>query len=368
MKIQFLKEQLAQFGRVSLMALVICGGKVAFAGERGGNGGDAIVCQDSVTLLDHFEMKRRSLTFDLGPSHLSIREKVMVSIQRLKRLEAVRADEIEANAKQMLKDIEGLEKDPTYKTGYLSVEDAVLTDIDDSYELALPEGCIKEQLVIQTKPIFAEDKIYLIRKKYWDRMDNDQKALTVLHESWYRNMLKYEIMDSRFVRYMNGLFASQDAEKLGLSGYLKKLFNAKNVSVFNKNIPPFLFQLNGSIISFEEPNYLSEGKIALSALGGQVIKLGKIGATVENVVMNDNVELLESNYYTPRISVRLSNVDIIQGDEVHIKRNELTGQINMDLFIYRYVFRKVMYSEKSGYSKRAFMTFDKNYNLISIEF
>ena len=42
MKATYLKNQLLQFGKISLLAIALCGSKLAFSGDRGGNGGETI--------------------------------------------------------------------------------------------------------------------------------------------------------------------------------------------------------------------------------------------------------------------------------------------------------------------------------------
>jgi hypothetical protein len=187
------------------------------ANDKGGNGGDAVVCPGKVILLDFHEMKRRNFILDLPGKTLG--EKVESSLNRLSRLDPFSAGILRRFAKELVTGIEvsglGLPAPTLYFT------DDELTDIPDSLEVSLPKDCVKEQLVIQQEPKFPEDPRYTISKKLWDQLDLDQRALTVLHESWYRLFILQGETNSVATRYMNGLFASGTATSLTLPRYIE---------------------------------------------------------------------------------------------------------------------------------------------------
>jgi hypothetical protein len=123
--------------------------------------------------------------------------------------------------------------------------DAILSDVDDSFELSIPAGCKKEQLVTQKAPVFPEDKRYTIAEAIWKNMDLDQRALTVLHESWYRTFIDESATDSRFARYMNGIFASHENLNINFAQYLEKLELAKKIGGFSNLAGQFMFRVQG---------------------------------------------------------------------------------------------------------------------------
>lgn len=52
-----MKTYLKEIGLGTLMALTLFTSKAAIAGERGGNGGDALICPNRIILLDYFELE-----------------------------------------------------------------------------------------------------------------------------------------------------------------------------------------------------------------------------------------------------------------------------------------------------------------------
>ncbi len=220
----------------------------AVAGDKGGNGGDAIVCPDKVILLDYHEMNQRSMVLSLSGS--SMDEKVADVIAKITQVDPDRAHLINFYANELLRDIR--KYDQGQATTNINFTDDVLSDVPDSMEVSIPRGCVKEQLVNQREPVFPQDRRYTIAKSFWDRMDVEQKTLTVLHESWYRTLLLEGAQDSRVARYLNALFASN--EVFSFEEYLEKLKFAARLGSYPGGEVPYSYSLQGNYmrIKFKE--------------------------------------------------------------------------------------------------------------------
>ncbi|MFZ4715238.1 MAG: hypothetical protein ACOYL6_16065 [Bacteriovoracaceae bacterium] len=167
------------------LALTLLGTTSLFAGERAGNGGDAIVCGQKAYLLDYMEAKNRNI--DIHFEQATTRtEMVEVAIKRLAKMDAERAKSYGVLAKEILDDIEILEDGPNQKTKFVAFSNYRLNDIDDSLEsFSVPE-CEKVQLIIQAQPIFPHERLLTINKEVWLKMDATQQAMAVLHEVLYK--------------------------------------------------------------------------------------------------------------------------------------------------------------------------------------
>ena len=179
----------------------------AMAETTVGNGGDLVVCRDSqgniksTEMLDYFEGR------ELRGLHISVNS-AEDALQRLSRLSPRRADRYRTL-------IQNFSANALFKSG---VE---LTDVPDSDHDILLKGCKIEQLAIQRKPVFPEDKLYLVNKDLWDIMSAKDRAGLILHEIIYRDTLDEGKTDSRTARYFNSLISSTEFEALPMKSYLK---------------------------------------------------------------------------------------------------------------------------------------------------
>lgn len=195
------------------------------SGDRGGNGGDAVVCPHSAMLLDTYEMSSRGFTLSL-PGESTV-EKVSVAVERLLKVDPYLGTKLQTYSKEIIDGLNGLNK-------LVRITTDNLVDIPDSLELTLPRGCTLEQMVIQQKPIYSTDPRYIISGRYFGLMDNTNKALTILHEAWYRISLDKEAKDSRFARFMNGVFASAEYANISKIEFLDML---REVTVNSGSFP-----------------------------------------------------------------------------------------------------------------------------------
>jgi hypothetical protein len=149
----------------------------AFAGEGGtvtGNGGDVIVCKDKVMMPDVYEAEQlRKTRLSLGGPKQTVEEKVDIALNRLHRVDPARSFILKLAAKNF-----------TFDARFVS--GVVLRDIDDANDAFIPAGCTREQIAIQNMQVIPHDPFYVINKDLWDRLDNDNKAVLILHEIVFR--------------------------------------------------------------------------------------------------------------------------------------------------------------------------------------
>lgn len=197
---------------------------LAVAETTVGNGGDLVVCRNSqnkitsVELLDYFEARElRGIVADIASTDQAI--------DRLKRLSPKRAERYRAA-------IADFNANALFKSG---VE---LTDVPDSDHDLLPAGCKIEQLAIQRKPQFPEDKLYLINKDLWDLMSARDQAGLKLHEIIYRDTLDAGKTDSKTSRYFNSLISSVDFQQLTGKAYVKIVASVFNATIAAGELQP----------------------------------------------------------------------------------------------------------------------------------
>lgn len=197
--------------------LVSCA--TAWAGEKGGNGGDVIICSDKIELLDSYEARERGMVIRLDGS--TVDEKVRNIISRVAKFDYFVAKRLNAFSEEILKDLTRYRESLDTKLENIFFTDNSLRDVDDSLELMIPAGCRKEQLVIQrvAKTEFDIQQRYIIRKALWDMLDVNNQALTVLHESWLRASVEKGAEDSRFARLMNEYTSSTLMDEVDRDAY-----------------------------------------------------------------------------------------------------------------------------------------------------
>lgn len=207
---------------IGIMILLVA--NFAAAETTVGNGGDLVVCrhQDgsikSVELLDYFEAR------ELRGIHADINS-AAEALDRLKRLSPKRAARYQLAVNEF-------HSNALFKAG---IE---LTDISDSDHDLLPSGCKVEQLAIQRKPQFPEDKLYLINKDLWDLMSARDQAGLILHEVIYRDTLDAGKTDSRTARYFNSIISSQNMNAVTGKEYVKIVANVFNATIAANELQP----------------------------------------------------------------------------------------------------------------------------------
>ncbi len=170
-----------------------------------GNGGDAVVCRDqnnsikSVEIFDYFEARvLREIYVELPDSN-SPENIAIEALNTLKHFSPIRAEKYEKLIREFS---ENMKLVPN------------LVDIPDSGHIAMPDGCGIEQLVVQQKPTFPEDKRFLVNNRLWPNMTDKQKAGMMLHEAFYTEALERSHDDSRKTRYFHSKMVSTDAKNM----------------------------------------------------------------------------------------------------------------------------------------------------------
>lgn len=170
--------------------------QAAFAGDRIGNGGDALVCANvarvPIEMLDTY-MSRETLSLTPGLAYIpgDYKDIVMGLLNRLQMVNPTRAEKYRQWFDRFHDEAEIL-------------PNMTLIDIPDTGAQVIPEGCELKQIAVQrtVEEMFPGDKRYTISKDLWDQMDEFNKAVLVIHELAYRERLDgFWRTDSRYVRY-----------------------------------------------------------------------------------------------------------------------------------------------------------------------
>ncbi|MGE3608127.1 MAG: hypothetical protein AB7I27_00970 [Bacteriovoracaceae bacterium] len=222
-----------------------------------GNGGDAVVCPDRVVLLDYVEMEKRKMTLDLPGK--TMKEKLLAVTARIKKIDLYRGKLVEQYALELESDISKKNAGETNLTQTDFTTD-VLSDVPDSNEITIPAGCKKDQLVTQRTPVFKDDKRYTIADSIWNQLDLNQQTLTVLHESWYRVFINEGATDSRYARYINGTFASEELSTPDIKEYIKRLKLAANIGSFNGQRLYYKIEFQGVVQELYDWHRLKNGE------------------------------------------------------------------------------------------------------------
>ncbi|WP_413558851.1 hypothetical protein [Bdellovibrio sp. HCB209] len=105
-----------------------------------------------------------------------------------------------------------------------------LLPVNDTGLSFIDRGCSLEQLAIQHEPLFDEDSRYFISMRLWEKMEQFDRGIMILHEVLYREALEQNpaLRSSEKIRYFNALLISNEVSKLSPDKYLAvkaKVFN-----------------------------------------------------------------------------------------------------------------------------------------------
>lgn len=101
--------------------------------------------------------------------------------------------------------------------------DVTLPLLDDSGYIPRRNNCNPVQVIIQQKPKFPGDKIYLINNKFWGQLSAQDQAILILHEIIYQEALERGQTNSISTRYYNALVFSGEIEKKTKQEYFEIL-------------------------------------------------------------------------------------------------------------------------------------------------
>ncbi len=178
-------------------------------GNGVGNGGDAVVCKDSIEILD-FAEARLMKKFTIIPQVKNL-EFMELAKQRVAKLKTLDMRLFEQYTKVL----------GSISHRIVFIDNAQFRDIPDSFEFAIPQGCKLEQLAIQQE-IDGKTMIH-ISKSLWDRMDSLNKAGLVLHEIIYEHLLATGEVNSIKARGLNGLIFSKSIENMNSRAFKEYL-------------------------------------------------------------------------------------------------------------------------------------------------
>lgn len=183
------------------------------------NGGDVIMCPTGpIQTLDIVE---RGALYGFSPRS----DEGFLSFVRSLRQEA-HFDSILSPLKklsrEMHKCLNSYVKNDHFWAEMKFVKSSELGDVKDESAFAIPNGCKKEQAIIQfrrTMPISGPR--YLINDNIWKQMNDYQRAALILHEVVLRNYILNPQWngDTKSVRYLVGLLTSADITTLTRSQF-----------------------------------------------------------------------------------------------------------------------------------------------------
>lgn len=189
-------------------------------GDRVGNGGDVVVCGKRVELLDIYEARISGYEIK-KPVGKTYQEMIKSLLQtNLLPIQPKRAA-------KYLKFLETFENEAQFLPGIN------LSDVGDAGMVAIPIGCIPDQIAIQLsddeRP--AGKKRYTVNLDLWNKLDEFNKMALVLHEIIYREAIEHKSSNSMVVRATVGEILKT---KLDLGIFLSLVADLSNKIEYKK--------------------------------------------------------------------------------------------------------------------------------------
>lgn len=239
---------------------------VAADGGRISGGGDGVFCYDangnsitSAKLYDFFESDAKGWGLDrqMGAAHINYADKVKIVLDRVKTIDP----ELALRLRQEWE---------FFSKNFVLVDAGLIGVPDIDPDVTPGANCKVEQVAVQKKPATPLDKYYLISRRLWTAMDEENKAGLVLHELIYKYALdRFEPSSSRSVRFLNALLASgSGTNKLKTKAYLDIL---RQIEMY-----PSVFSSSGLKFDAESLDFSDDGSIASGKLIGTEIQLTKL--------------------------------------------------------------------------------------------
>lgn len=178
--------------------LVLCLMVSAFSayaggGDRVGNGGDVLVCGDSVELLDIYEARTKGYKFRQLKEDTPLKMLQELLKTNLEKLQTIRTTKL-------------LKYANTFYQEAKMLPNIHLNDVNDSGLVAIPRGCKLEQIVVQLAEydIMPDGQRYTVNLDLWNKLNNFNQMALILHESIYREGIESRMNSSMVVRAMVG--------------------------------------------------------------------------------------------------------------------------------------------------------------------
>ena len=171
----------------------------SFAGQDG-NGGFGLDCGGKVQLLDLYEAQARyKYNVNLGPANLSVDQKFEIMMKRLDRINSRLADRYREQYKNLWSMAEILMSAKIIKNDDTLVASEIAYELDVGTTI-YPENCSLIPLARNVMDNTLDKNIYFIGK-YWNKIDNDNKAALILHELMYFDFLSKNLNKASLGRY-----------------------------------------------------------------------------------------------------------------------------------------------------------------------
>jgi hypothetical protein len=146
--------------------------------NRIGNGGNVVVCKDTIQVLDFYEASLSSKF----PSDSEKKDYKTIAEDVFKRLKPIS----KKLSEQYLNRLNSITQEIDFKEG------VALTDVKDSLYTFKPEdkNCEVQQSAIRKEESLPNEKRFVIDKKLWDRLDSRNKSALIVHEIIYEHLNK----------------------------------------------------------------------------------------------------------------------------------------------------------------------------------
>ena len=288
----------------------------SWAGIRDiGNGGDAVVCKDSVELLDYYEARVvLKSPIDLGEEIKDSDgvEMALRVVQRMTSQHPITAMHYRKRISSFWEDARleyGIQLHDIKDENIKLIKSGNNEKLEDNY-LLLPAGCGLYQVAIRRdKNKVPDKKTFSINGDLWKRMSPTHRAGLILHEVLYEDMLltdefgvvpfEHPEPDSRHARFMNAFFANPKNLKLGDPEYLRAKF-LNGWFIEDSTFPELLSYMGPNArlrqVNVNEDEKIIVGSRTLKALRGSVIE--KEGYTLKMVVAEDTLIQTSSGSFT----------------------------------------------------------------------
>lgn len=165
-------------------------------GNRVGNGGDAVICDDSIQVLDLFESKSIS---DKFKSKSDVTEVHSLILEKLARLSP-------DQEKQYRTQLQNFLANADFK------DNITLVEIDDAKSVFASNSkkCKIKQLAIRKNLSLSTESKFIIDNGIWKKLDVTNKAALMFHEVIYEHFYKLGERDSVKARKLNAYLFSDD--------------------------------------------------------------------------------------------------------------------------------------------------------------
>lgn len=293
--------------KVLIFALFLTKMSLAKVGSETGNGGDAVICTQAyritAEMLDTFEGRvLHKLNPEFGYSSNAVGNGIVLThnqlIQRDVHMMLRALDKISPLvAKKYHEYTESFFDEANFVTG---VE---LVDIPDSNSLIIPKDCRVAQTIIQVSDALLGQKRYIINKDIWSTLNEINQRIAVLHEVIYRVAIENGQTDSRWTRYLNALFFSDNIATLTPVQFANLRRQAYHNSFFYNG-----YELAGSLNANQ--NLYQIISAPASATFGIKLVDGIYDMQLNHIVdayLNDPLQSLEGFFFPQGLSLSFSD-------------------------------------------------------------